>query len=94
MLAVALQNTVPPRWRLLLNPLEKANLFYFISDFGMLGALVNQNNAHWVAIVKHASMLWLVDSCADIVRLSTTALVRLIDEYPSTFPLVEDGFPQ
>ena len=89
-LATVLQNTVPPRWRLLLNPLSEDFLLEFITDPLVLGALVNQSNVHWIAVVKHVSRLWIVDSLTEPTLVSESALVELLHDHPNTFPLVDN----
>ena len=89
-LATALQNTVPPPWRLLLSPLLVESLFQFISDPTMLGALVNKANKHWVAVLKHANLLWIVDSLQSRALLSAAALAELVAAHPNVSPVVEN----
>ena len=89
-LATALQNTVPPRWRLLLNALLPALVFDFLHDATVLGALVNVNDAHWIAYVKHAGCSWLVDSKTHPVPLSEADFLDYLCVYPCTYPLEEN----
>jgi len=61
-LACALQATVPPQWGLAKSPLEAKDYHMLLATDDWLGAIVNQDNQHWFAIVKHAGVLWRVDS--------------------------------
>ena len=86
--AQAIQETVPPRWRLLLTPLRAPDLYMFLNDPLILGALVNMNNTHWIALVKHGTFLWRVDSLKTPRILTPEALDELLNEHPNAYPLV------
>ena len=83
-----LQNTVPPRWTLRFSPLLPYELPSFTNDPASLGALQNQGNLHWVAIVKHADSMWLVDSLGLPRQLPLSQMKDLLRTFPSTYPLV------
>lgn len=89
-LARALQDTVPPRWRLRLSPMLECDLSNFCSNPLIYGALMNQSNVHWISIVKHAGFLWEVDSQATPRRLRDEDLLRLLRQHPSTYPLLDN----
>ena len=91
-LATALQNTVPPRWRLLLQPLTSDHVFHFLHSPTVLGALVNIRNQHWIAIVKHAACLWIVDSLQTPVPLSENEFLKHLHLHPFTYPLVANEY--
>ena len=85
-----MQNTVPPRWRLELQPLSLHDLQYFLQNPLIYGALVNENDSHWTAFVKHAGLTWYVDS-KDVPRvLADAALVARIEEFPNCCALVDN----
>ena len=49
------------------------------------GALINENRAHWTALVKQNGRLWHVDSCADSPTLLTEATFSaLIKQHPAS----------
>ena len=49
-------------------------------------ALVNQDNYHWSALVKHNGLLWNVDSKSSAPTLMTReAFSKLLLRYPDTF---------
>ena len=76
-LATAIQNTMPPSWRLLLRPLLSYDLFAFIHTSTVIRALANIENVHWVAIAKYSASLWLVDSQKQPIFLSDEALLGI-----------------
>ena len=61
-LAQALQWTNPVQWVMSTSPLEAEDYRSLLDAEDCLGAIVNQGNVHWVAIVRHKKMLWLVNS--------------------------------
>ena len=93
-LARVLQNTIPPKWSLRLNALSQSELLDFCSSPIMAGALLNEDNQHWVAIVRHADCLWHVDSCKLPRRLRQTDLRNLLGRFPNTFPLLLTEYPE
>ena len=88
-LARVIQETIPPRWRLELNPLSMADLHTFLLDPLVLGALMNENNLHWTALVKHVGLVWYVDSNAHPQILDSAALTTLLCKFPSCYALVD-----
>ena len=77
-LAKALQLTVPPEWVLSLAPLEPGRYQAFLSSGAdELGAIVNLDDVHWIAIVKHDGILWRVDSLPPHLTILDS---RLFDE--------------
>lgn len=88
-LARVLQNTIPPKWHLRLNALVPSEVEDFCADPNALGALLNEDNLHWLAIVKHGGELWHVDSRHMPRLISVPELLRLLEHYPSTFPLLD-----
>ena len=87
-LGAALQNTVPPRWRLLLQPLTTDGVFKFLHTSSISVALVNIRDEHWLAIVKHASRLGLIDSRYRPVILSESEIINHLKLHPCTYSLV------
>ena len=87
-LARVLQNTVSPRWRLPLQPLQLCDVPSFIRDPHISGTLVNEDGRHWTAIVKHAACTWHVDSLASLRLLTVRELCELLIVYPSTYALL------
>ena len=88
--ACVLQETVPPRWRLQLSPMDRADIFQFCNDALIYGALVNQHGQHWIAVVRHAGMLRHVDSCHSPRVLSDLDFATLLYTHPETYPLVDN----
>ena len=92
-LARVLRNTIPPKWRLRLNPLLATELELFYQDPCFHGALLNEDNVHWLAVVKHGDAIWHVDS-RYAPRLISSAELRLtLHRYPSTFPVMDFDHP-
>ena len=48
----------------MVGPLAPEDYQLLLDTEAWLGAIVNQNNTHWVAIVKHVGVLWQVNSVA------------------------------
>ena len=86
----ALQDTVPPRWRLRLSPLLECELSDFYTNPLICGALVNQSNIHWICVVKHANFIWEVDSKSAPRRLRKKDLMFLVRSHPCTYPLLDN----
>ena len=87
-LARALQNAIPPQWRLLLAPLATTAYENLQQHEQIYGAVVNENNAHWSAIVKHAGHLWHVDSGSRPIILDYLRFCTLLQRFPMTFAVV------
>ena len=88
-----LQETIPPRWRLRLSPMDTAEIFHFCEDNLIYQVLINQNGQHWTAVVKHAGILWHVDSC-DVPRIILdNEFEELLCHHPETYPLLESEHP-
>ena len=68
-LAVAVRSTIPVMWRLSERPLTVSQYSRFLFDPACVGAIVNIQNRHWTAIVKHDGDLWDVDSLKEWPRL-------------------------
>ena len=87
-LARALQNAIPPQWKLLLAPLATTAYENLLRDEGIFGAIINENNVHWSAIVKHAEHLWHVDSQTRPKRIDDTRYRAILHRFPMTFAIV------
>ena len=83
-LATVLRNTAPTQWKLLFNRLGEEDYHAFLADELVIGALVNQNQAHWVALVKHNGLLWEVDSQLSPKPMDEEAFRQCLRSYPST----------
>ena len=82
-LAKALQRTL--RYRLGHMPLHtNVNL---LTEDGVVGALVNQGNAHWVALKRVDNRIWLLDSLIPPRVLSYTEYVSFAQHWRSSFPV-------
>ena len=57
---------------------------YFLADEGLIGALVNQGNSHWIALVKHDGLLWHVDSKHSPKVMDEAAFIRCLRTSVST----------
>jgi hypothetical protein len=91
-LAVALQRTVPPKWRLLLKPLVATDWVWLADEALVAGALVNIRNVHWVAIAKHAGFLWYVDSSHRPVIIEAVDYRSILSQHPMAFPIVSNEY--
>ena len=56
-----------------------------MADELICGALVNQNNYHWIALVKHNGLLWHVDSEHFPTPMDEEAFKACLRSYPDTF---------
>ena len=70
--------------RLELNPM-KQDYRSFLADESTCGALVNEDNHHWIALVKHSGLLWHVDSRHSPRPLDEEAFRACLEAYPNTF---------
>ena len=73
------------RWKLILKTLKRTGYHALMADDLLLGALVNQNQAHWIALVKHGGLLWHVDSCGSPCPMGEESFREDLRAYPSTF---------
>ncbi len=92
-LATVLRQSRPAQWKLLLNRLPQNYHKVLMLDEDIVGALVNKHNAHWVALVKHNDLLWLVDSCATPVPMDSAAFQAFVRSHPDTFAVARKGRP-
>lgn len=92
-LANALEMLVPPTCRLLYTPLPTDSYDHVAKKEDVLGALVNENNAHWTAIVKHLLSLWYVDSINGAKKLNKQSFIKLLEQHPNTFLVVTNDSP-
>ena len=83
-LATVLRNTAPAPWKLLFNRLGEGDYHAVLADELVIGALVNQNQAHWIALVKHNGLLWHVDSQLSPTPMDEEAFRDCLRSYPST----------
>jgi hypothetical protein len=90
-LQAALQRIVPPLWALSLQPLRRHGYDEFVAAADVIGAVVNQDNVHWSAIVKHAGSVWDVDSSSQPVLLDAGSFSSLIHRFRNVFPITLQG---
>ena len=83
-LGTVLRNTVPAQWKLLFRRLQGDEYHAFLADELLIGALVNQNDSHWIALVKHDGLLWEVDSQHSPKVMDEAGFRRCLRTYPST----------
>ena len=86
-LAKVLENTIPPRWKLSLNALDFDAYGEFLENPKILGALINENNVHWTAIVKHDNAAWYVDSLSTPQILDEEDFIGCILMNPYTYAI-------
>ena len=91
-LARALQNAIPPQWRMLLAPLAATAYENLLQDENFFGAVVNEHNAHWSAIVKTAGHLWHVDSKSRPRRIGDAGYRAILGRFPMTFAIVRADY--
>ena len=84
-LAMTLQAGDPPSWRLNVNQLPPSAYTYLLGSPSILGALVDQGNTHWTAIIKHDNALWHVDSTRAPVLLMHRTFAAFILRHPASF---------
>jgi hypothetical protein len=80
-------------WKLHFNRLGQADYRAVLDDELACGALVNQNNAHWIALVKHEGFLWHVDSQRTPTPMSEASFRETLRRYPDAFPVARRQRP-
>ena len=75
--------------KLLFGKLEMTAYEAFMADDLVSGALVNQNNFHWIALVKHNGQLWHVDSRYAPWPMREEDFRQCLEAYPSTFAVAQ-----
>ncbi len=59
-----------------------------LTDESIVGAMVNEDNRHCTAIVRHQGSLWYVDSLNTPTRIDYQRYRTLLQRYPATFAVV------
>ena len=77
--------------QLLFRTLEKTAYDALMADEQVSGAVVNQDNYHWIALVKHNGLLWEVDSRKAPALMDQQAFRATVERYPNTFAIVRQG---
>ena len=62
-----------------------------VLDETAAGAVVNQDNYHWIALVKHNGLLWEVDSRKAPALMDQQAFSATVERFPNTFAIVRKG---
>ena len=88
-----LRSARPARWKLLFSPLKATEYEAVIADELVSGALVNQDNFHWIALVKHNGLLWHVDSRYDLARMDQVAFRACMHAHPGAFAIAQQAHP-
>ena len=78
--------------QLLFQAVEKTAYDALMADEGVTGAVVNQDNKHWIAMVKHNGLLWEVDSRKAPALMDQQAFRATVERYPSTFAIARKGY--
>ena len=92
-LATVLLKDPMKRGKLLLNRLGAGDYHAVLADELVHGAIVNQNQAHWIALVKHNGLLWHVDSRRSPRPMDETAFRNELRKYPDTFAVARCQHP-
>ena len=59
-----------------------------LQDDAVIGAIANQDNAHWVALKRVDDAIWLLNSLDPAPRvLSEEEYIAFINTYKHTFPI-------
>ena len=88
-----LRSARPARWKLLFSPLKATEYEAVIADVLVSGALVNQDNFHWIALVKHNGLLWHVDSRYDPAPMDQVAFRACMHAHPGAFAIAQQAHP-
>ena len=64
-----------------------------MADELVIGALVNENQAHWIALVKHNGLLWHVDSQNSPWPMDEEVFRACLGSHPSTFAVARRERP-
>ena len=67
------------------RPLVSDSYEAVLNDPNVEGAIMNQRNHHWVAIVKHEEKLWYVDSRCSPQLLSENTFAQHLRKHPDAF---------
>ena len=92
-LATVLQRDSAKRGKMLFNRLGEGGYQALMHDDLVYGAVVNQNQAHWIALVKHNGLLWHVDSRRSPRPMDETAFRNELRKYPDTFAVARCQHP-
>jgi hypothetical protein len=84
-LATLLRTDTTKRGKLLFNRLGEGDYHAVLADELVHGALVNQSQAHWIALVKHNGLLWHVDSKKSPRPMDEEAFRACLRDYPDSF---------
>ena len=88
-LARALLDTTDSQ--LMFSRLQKSAYHTLMLDETAAGAVVNQDNYHWIALVKHHGLLWEVDSRKAPALMDQQAFSATVERFPNTFAIVRKG---
>ena len=91
-ISVALDALVPPTCRLLASPLSNESYQQVFLNQDILGALVNEDQHHWSAILRHADCLWHVDSRSRPELLTEQGFRLLVQRFPATMAVVSNEY--
>ena len=78
----------PPTWRMLAAPQLHCGYADLMASTDICGVIVNQDGAHWTCVVKHAGVLWHVDSMTAPETLTGKQYERLARSCPMCFAVV------
>ena len=92
-LVTALKHVANGEHKVIFNRLEADQYDALMSDPLAIGALVNENNAHWSALVRHAGLLWHVDSKFSPKLMDRDAFKQCLQTFPSTFAVTRKEHP-
>ena len=88
-LAKALQATM--QFQLLLQPLRDNAQCLHAPE--IMGALSNQGNTHWVALLAEGEDVWLLDSLHEPQRLKPAEYTAYLRKHQYTYPVRRIGAP-
>ena len=86
-----LQNLDPNIFSMSVRRLASDSYEAVLNDPNIEGAIMNQRNHHWVAIVKHEEKLWYVDSRYGPQMLSENTYVQHLRKHPDTFAITREA---
>ena len=92
-LATVLRTARPAAWKLLFGKLKETEYETLMADELVSGALVNQNNFHWIALVKHNGLLWHVDSRFAPAPMDQEAFRACMRAHPDAFAIARRAHP-
>ena len=87
-LAKAVEATVPPVWRVVLNPVLEQDWANIRNRDDVAGMLCNIMNVHWACATREGGHVFYVDSQYSLELISETEFKAIITRHPMSFMVI------